>query len=359
MSFALSSYALSHYLVGRKGAGSFPIFIDKVKPNSQHVFFAADWPCGQKWLIKQPFFLHRNESFTIVNEALVTKIIYNIDTVSAYVPAFIDYNPVHTILITERLAEYKSISQDKVILKPSVLLAGNLLEEAGKMLGTLHLRITEAVKKTKDQHLINNFKPSFLTDNVSFLNPLIQNEDIPQIRRDWLKNLFFENRVSAIFDSLSREWKSDSIIHGDATFDNILVRSVDTNQYLLKLCDWEFAGFGDLDWDLANFVQGLISLYMEMCINRSLFREAVFRLYSAYKSANHSIDLPPFSEWLPRIIKLATVSLLIRLFNDSMIKIAGSQDSNLGDNRIEDILPSSNIVEFLLIRVLLNSHLLE
>lgn len=350
MTYLLNEYRLCQYLIGRNKREKIPLFVNQVGSNdSRHIFFHADWPNEDKWFVKQPFFIDSHDRFNFLNEAKVASTISKIGSAVGYIPKVIDYNPVHKILISERPVGYTSITKNTDVLKPSVLMAGNLLEQVGTMMANLHSQLTKTVKSSAKQYQFYYFKPSLLTHNAAFLNPLLHNENIPLISRNWLSSLFFKPNVSQAIFALSQSWKTDVMIHGDATFDNILFYSDDGEHYTVKLCDWEFGGWGDPDWDIANFFQGLLCRYMTMCINHDLIWEAGRHVYNAYTNI-YTNPLPPFVNWFDRILKLAAASLLKRLLGDSI--------SNMkNDNEDKKILPGRDITEFLVNHVLINPNL--
>lgn len=57
-----------------------------------------------------------------------------------------------------------------------------------------------------------------------------------------------------LFNALGNEWRSDSVIHGDLRFDNVIVSK--SNEPIL--IDWELSAFGDRRYDLGYIIADCI-----------------------------------------------------------------------------------------------------
>ncbi|MGI9417106.1 MAG: phosphotransferase family protein [Geminicoccaceae bacterium] len=62
------------------------------------------------------------------------------------------------------------------------------------------------------------------------------------------------------FDALRRDWRIETLIHGDVKWDNVVVHRASQDEPLqVKLVDWELADFGDRAWDLGSILQAFIA----------------------------------------------------------------------------------------------------
>lgn len=346
----LNKYRLFHYLMGRNGVGIIPKSVRSVGDNNYHSLFEAEWPDGRKWFIKQSFYLRGDERFSIINEATISYQISQISPLFGYVPSYIYYDRVNNILITDYFPDNISLSRNTSIPLSQLLMNSALPEAAGKMMASFHIHLTAAAKTSVNGPYFYFLKPPFLVDNIAFLNSILQNESVSSSQRSWLLPSHLHSQISEVLFDLSQSWKPDYIIHGDAVFDNILVRLNGEIFEKVQLCDWEFAGWGDPDWDSASFFQGLLIAYMDMRINHAILLEAGRQYYTAYMGVYPTATrFSSFDIWFVRILRFAAINLLERLVISQLKTVASDNQTNGFDAR----------VEFLLTRVLINSHLLK
>ena len=346
MTFLLNSYRLAYYLVGKNGKESIPDSVRNIVSNDQHSLFLAEWKDGTKWFIKQPFSVYQIEKFGIVNEARVSKLMGAFASLQHYVPDYVHYDPVHKILITTFFPEYSSLSKNSGVLISHLLMDSDLAEKAGKMMAAIHIHLTDTVKSSISELPFYLFKPPFLDYTMAFLNPMLESRSVSLLKRKWFASLILQTRVSETLLDLSHSWRSDCMIHGDASSDNILVRLKDNQAGQIKLCDWEFAGWGDADWDAACFFQEFIYAYMDMRINHAMLKEACKRYYQAYFAIfPTNDDLALFETWFVRVLKLAVVGMIEKLL-DRILNLKTNQSKNMTER-----------LEFLINSVLINTNL--
>ena len=72
------------------------------------------------------------------------------------------------------------------------------------------------------------------------------------------------DEFSNSFDTLSRAWVPDRLIHSDVKWDNwvVLPRSSSQRTLRLSLIDWELASIGDPAWDVGSVLAGYLSLWL-------------------------------------------------------------------------------------------------
>ena len=347
MTYLLNSYRLFHYLIGKNGIYDVPKSIKGGVKNLQHEIFNVEWNNGTKWFVKQPFCLHPSEFFNIVNEAKIAQRINEIPALRGCSPEYIHYNPVHKILITGYLSEYVTFREQSRTRIAELLLSRNLPEKMAFLTANCHLHLTGSVKSSTEYIPLYYFKPSFLTNNLALINPLLDGHTDSIIDKKWLSSLFFQPGVRETIFELNSLWKTNSIIHGDASSDNILIKLKNTDEVIVQLCDWEFAGWGDADWDCACFFQELIIAYMDMHINHSMLIDAGRRYYQAYTEVYNNSDFVVFSKWFTRVLRLAAVGILEKMLA-KLMKPDKDIDKNIPD-----------LAEFLVNSVLINPHILK
>jgi thiamine kinase-like enzyme len=346
--YLLNTYNLFHYMVGRNGPGSMPKLVcTNAQSSNQYGLFNVQWSDGKRWFIKQPYQLLDNLRFNITNEAEVVRKISGINQLTCYSPGYIDYDLKHKILINDHFFDYVNLFQNIEVSISKLLTDGNLPEKIAVMLASFHTHLTQSVITTFNKASFYAFRPPLLVDNIAFLNPLLQNETIPFIKRKWLFALVSQQRVVDTLLELNHIWRPNYVIHGDAVFSNILIQLNGSSIDKIKLCDWEYAGWGDPDWDTACFFQGLLNAYIEKRINHDIIVTTAERYYYAYRSLQqHTYQILPFEKWFIKILQLAAVCYLERL-------LGGDTTTDNSDIILNDT------VEFLLTCVLINPKLLK
>ena len=314
--------------------------------NEFHQFFHVYWSDGTPaWIIKQPFWSGNNQPFDIANEGAVCQVIEEINAMEAFVPKFISYDSLHRILITEYNEDYTSIAR-----AGHSFLMDDLVDVVARMLATTQTHMTQVAQNNTSQTPWCYFKPQPLINNVSYFNPILQNFNHTFVRRSWLADLIVSSDLERVLLSLSQSWQFNNIIHGDPSWTNILVKVLDNNLNV-KLCDWEFSGWGDMDWDCACFFQGILDSYLSARISHSNVIRQGERFFKTYNQTLRALNMQEkldmcFESWFKRVLQLAAIG--------SLQKVLKLDQEHIGvsDQIIE---PKRAIIEFLIKGVVANS----
>lgn len=171
-----------------------------------------------------------------------------------FLPAHVHFDPDHHILITDLVAGENLHQYYRRVGKFPVFVAANL---AG-LLAAIHSSVRETVSRPP-------FHPGFPRKSPWMLS--IHTYDPPMIQRlsGGVARLLEAVRETDVFhpalDALSAGWRTDSFIHGDLRWDNVLVNSY-ADPIELKLIDWEMAGFGDALWDVGGVFFAYLSSWV-------------------------------------------------------------------------------------------------
>jgi hypothetical protein len=71
-----------------------------------------------------------------------------------------------------------------------------------------------------------------------------------------------EQALTATLDRLRSEWHSESLIHGDVRWANVLVVDPDDAAPGIRLIDWELAAHGDPAWDVGCALASYLSFWV-------------------------------------------------------------------------------------------------
>jgi Ser/Thr protein kinase RdoA (MazF antagonist) len=88
--------------------------------------------------------------------------------------------------------------------------------------------------------------------------------------------------LMALIEETGAGWSDRALIHGDVKWDNVLARRGAAGGWRLWLIDWELAGWGDPDWDLAALCEAIVTT--------AVLREGAFDSASVAPLCRAAID---------------------------------------------------------------------
>ena len=210
---------------------------------------------GKSYLIKQGI-LKQNKD-TIRRESEIYQFFKTtslLTPLTELLPRFYGYDAVNATLITEMLDPARSYREHFL---STVRFPKYLNSELGKALGLLHsLTSRHELKET----IVQRF-PSHLPFIFDIYRPQLSHyihsspaniELIKIIQGSY-------EYYNSLKDCVS-QWEECSLIHGDIKWENCMIHfpDIEKKRGSLKLIDWEYASFGDPDWDVA----GVLSEYV-------------------------------------------------------------------------------------------------
>jgi aminoglycoside phosphotransferase (APT) family kinase protein len=144
-----------------------------------------------------------------------------------------------------------------------------------------------------------------------------------------------EGSLSRHLDRLRKDWRVETLVHGDVKSDNLLF--VDGPSQRLVLVDWELAHFGDPAWDVGSALHDLLSFWVysmpvtcelapEDMIARARhpiadMQRAQRELWSAYRAAA-AIEPAHTTGLLLRCVRYCAARLVQSAFESSQGQVA-------------------------------------
>lgn len=83
--------------------------------------------------------------------------------------------------------------------------------------------------------------------------------DSSEGQRDLIRLVRRHGEFAPALEMLERDWRPQTVIHGDLKLDNCLLPAGGTG---LHVVDWELAGWGDPVWDVATLLQSWWCLWL-------------------------------------------------------------------------------------------------
>jgi aminoglycoside phosphotransferase (APT) family kinase protein len=169
------------------------------------------------------------------------------------VAGFHHYDSARHVLVTSLLNGSETIAEHhrRLVAFPPELGAA-----LGRALGTYHSASARALETATGGSIFQRQVPWILTlhRQVANMSGAISgaNAGLIQILQQYPA---FQQGL----DTLSTEWQTTNLIHGDMKWDNCLV---DGDVGKVRIIDWELADIGDPSWDVGAVLQSYVSFWV-------------------------------------------------------------------------------------------------
>lgn len=210
------------------------------------------------------------------------------------VPRFLHFDDERQVMILEGLLTARRLDQSdggRRALDPEV--AGWL----GRALGQWH---REAVALGSEIEVAD---PWMLDIDGAKRLPIL---DSDEGLREIVEKIMADEATAKIPAQVRRAWRSETVIHGDVRFANVLVN---TSPPAVRFIDWETGGLGDPAWDVGAAVQEYLSVAVSSGHRTAAGSPAeppIEALLAAYQEASDT-EMP----W-PRLAPFVACRLLMR-----------------------------------------------
>ncbi|MBC7568367.1 MAG: phosphotransferase [Spirosoma sp.] len=173
----------------------------------------------------------------------------------AFLPRYVDFDAQHHILLTEAVDD--ALSLNDFYLRHKTFPPALATQQA-ELLSTFHQTLSKRVQDGPSMRLFRRQLPTiFLWSAAGFASyGSRQSEAEQQMIRLITQNETYVKLLAAVRE----QWQATSLIHGDVKPANFLINAdcLQTNQYDLRLIDWETADVGDPCWDAAAVFQSYL-----------------------------------------------------------------------------------------------------
>lgn len=168
-------------------------------------------------------------------------------------PGWVDHDPARALLIVDLLPDGENVTDHHLRLGTFPPEIGRLL---GRGLAAYHAGLaghvagrTEAAAFPRQVHWV-------LVLEATSYAALEQMGGAPAQLAALLRQT---PEISQGLAALAREWRIDSLVHGDMKWDNCLVHPGPAGEPELRIVDWELADLGDASWDVGSIVQSYLA----------------------------------------------------------------------------------------------------
>jgi len=348
MALVLNSQNVFDYLTEREIYSNLDQEIATVKPITAKNFnLLVTLPENRQLLVKQE---RQNQNGETAGEFLgewriqeLLQSFPDLDSLVAYVPELVHFDPQNSILIVNYLDDYRDLADfyaKENIFPPAI--AASL----GTILATIHRTTFE---NSAYQEFLNQ------TSNVSPANSLSEIRQLERITpevfgmvpADGLKFFALYQRYDSLGQAiaeLASQFTPSCLTHNDLKLNNILLSKAweQSEQNLVRLIDWERSGWGDPAFDLGMLIGSYVQIWLgSLVISKSLTIEESLRLAMtplellqpsiAALSLAYFKTFPQISEDRPDFLKIVVQSIGFALITQiqAMIQYEKSFD-NMG-----------------------------
>ena len=209
-------------------------------------------PGKRGWVVKQASPLDRHHVAMLDREAAFFQLARTVAwarPLKALLPGFRLYDPGVHVLIVEQLPHDTGLDcLRRKGAQPEAF--GRLL---GKALAAVHVAM---LKRNATGGMLSERLPWILQIESADLEEMKQ----PSVRR-MVELIRRETRLMGVLTGLNGQWRNQTLIHGDAKLDNVLVRT--GRHPRTWFVDWGFAGIGDPAWDVGTVVHSCLLIWLD------------------------------------------------------------------------------------------------
>jgi aminoglycoside phosphotransferase (APT) family kinase protein len=226
----------------------------------------VEGPAGKGFLIKQPDDPGHGGHSTLRNEATFHRFCRQEPAVSSlarFIPHLIDCDQGTARLVFELVTGAVSF-QSKLEEKANGETMTAAARELGKGLAILHRCFRPECVHADDRLSELARHPPWATGLHKPAPELLA--VLSAANYETLRILQTQEGLGERLDRLRRDWRPETVIHGDVKFDNVLVRTDHDGESptstRIWIVDWEMVQIGDPAWDVAGAFQDFLVLWV-------------------------------------------------------------------------------------------------
>jgi len=181
-------------------------------------------------------------------------------TLQKYLPEILLLDIKNSILVVDYLGEHVNLFDwlmNKSRKKNIELVAADL----ATALYSLHTTYAANLQELKENDFFYEFKPWIL--RLTEMKTVNDRAARSEAENDGLKLIFSIPGFVQQIEQAAKLWEPSGIIHGDSKLNNFLLKQErTTEEFQLKLIDWELVNTGDPLWDLATVFQSVLTAWV-------------------------------------------------------------------------------------------------
>lgn len=284
---------------------------------------------GINYIVKQPNISDYYAVKTVGVESKLYSLVHvdpNFASIRKIMPRFVNFDSDKNILIVEYITKSQSFIEFIYRLPKSELPIQPFCT-LGKMMGLFHVTFRDYLHSSAMSFLSQSLPP-YITiirpscDLLTELSPANLNLfRLIQSNKDMLN----------LLDNFSTQWTTEqTLIHGDMSWENVIISDEHGQLERLKIADWELARIGDPAWDFGVVLNEFISFWVYMLpihsdarLDRFIsltqlpignIKKSMRAFWNGYKTAS-KIKVHNSNEFLERSIEYCVIRLIQRVYH--------------------------------------------
>jgi len=258
------SFLVKHGLIGRGRKGDADLTIRRTARRNRNL--RVEGRDGAGYLIKQPDDPVWQGHGTLRLEAAFYEFCWQkaaLGRVASLVPRLLLFDPDDTVIVLELVRDAIPVWDYYRSHDPMTFPVG-VGRSIGHALGTVHRTLRLSSQKRDPL-------PSWFPSGPPWVLKIHKPEPellatLSLANHRMLRILQAQDGLSAALDHCLKQWRPETIIHGDIKSDNLLVRPTRSRtarrQVEVWLVDWEMVRIGDPAWDLAGILQDFLLFWI-------------------------------------------------------------------------------------------------
>ena len=208
------------------------------------------------FMVKQVRTTHAEDALMLRREWSCYEMARSDEELSRLMPALVSYDPSANILVTKLASDAESLADRN---KRGGDLPPVLGERLGSVMGRHHARPASSFERGNVMMPFRRRVPLVMNlgetaheewDRLGPIAPRLS--ELVRQRPNLVRML----------DAFREQWRWDCLMHGDVSWENVIVTSATTQAPDLLIVDWEMADIGDSGWDVGVVLRSFLPAWV-------------------------------------------------------------------------------------------------
>ena len=216
------------------------------------------------------------------------------ESMAGLLPQFCWFDAERHILITSLILNSENLSE---LFRRVDAFPVNVAGQLGQILGIYHRDSLSALEKTEHTSIFPRQLPWILLEERRNSHPF---KELSPATAKLFDAVDQSDHLRNTLAQLREDWHADALIHGDMRLENcVLSDDKRTNEFNIKIVDWELADIGDASWDVGGIIQAFLSASIMSAANplngqERLSKDGTLRaIQSLWKEYANTRDFSP------------------------------------------------------------------
>jgi len=208
------------------------------------------------FMIKQTLAASRSDILMLRREAYCYDMARSDAILSRLMPALVMYDSSANILVTRLARDAESVADRHM---RGVGIPPELGEILGEAVARYQALPVSAFERMEARTPFPRRTPYILDAGEAALREWVHIGPLASQFSEVMRN---QPELGRLLDKFRMEWRQDCLIHGDVSWENVLVFMKPAQQSDVLIVDWEMADVGDPAWDAGAILRSFLSAWL-------------------------------------------------------------------------------------------------